>query len=123
MVLTNLIQSRYSDSFATRIAEAIHAQCSVGSRVAFLCAPTAFVAFQNVKQSKEAYVFEVDQRFAVLSPRQYVFYDLDEPEAFPQRFRHYFDFVVADPPFLNEVRVTTYQLRAPIQIWLFHLTG
>ncbi|KAJ2922382.1 hypothetical protein H1R20_g14715, partial [Candolleomyces eurysporus] len=98
-----LSQFWYSDSFATRTAEAIHAQCSEDTKIAFLCCPTAFVAFQNVKQLKEAYVFEVDQRFAVLSPTQYIFYDLDEPNAFPERFEHYFDFVVVDPPFLNEV--------------------
>jgi EEF1A lysine methyltransferase 1 len=79
-------------------------------KVAFLCCPTAYVAFQHTsplpgqRPHPNARLFEYDQRFHVLNPTQYVFYDLDEPGDFPKEYNGWFDIVVADPPFLNEVR-------------------
>jgi EEF1A lysine methyltransferase 1 len=65
--------------------------------------PTAFVAFQHTNPLPGARLFEFDQRFHVLSPSKYVFYDLNEPDKFPSNFRGTVDVVIADPPFLNEV--------------------
>ena len=56
-----------------------------------------------MKQLRGAYLFELDQRFRVLAPKQYIPYNLDTPDDFPSRFKDYFDIVVVDPPFLNEV--------------------
>jgi len=50
-----------------------------------------------------AALLEYDQRFAVLSPRQFVPYDLDEPDDFPEALKEIFDVAVVDPPFLNEI--------------------
>ncbi|KAF8887814.1 putative N6-adenine methyltransferase-domain-containing protein [Infundibulicybe gibba] len=79
-------------------------QLSQFCTIAFLCCPTAYVAFQHVAPEPlpNAFLFEFDQRFAVLAGKQYVFYDLDDPLAVPRDLDGCFDVVVADPPFLNE---------------------
>ena len=51
---------------------------------------------------KDAYVLDIDQRFAALAPEQYVYYDLDEPDVFPESLKGTVDLAVIDPPFLNE---------------------
>lgn len=61
-----------------RFARCIHGLCSELSRVAFLCCPTAFVAFQHIKPLETVFLLEVDKRFATLAPKQYINYDLDE---------------------------------------------
>lgn len=69
-----------------------------------MCCPTAFVAFQHMKRIDNAKLLEYDQRFAVLSPKQYIPFDLDEPDDFPESLRGSVELAVVDPPFLNEVR-------------------
>jgi len=56
-----------------------------------------------MKQLAGAKLFEFDRRFSVLSSTQYVPYDLDQPDSFPNTLKETFDFAVVDPPFLNEV--------------------
>jgi len=65
--------------------------------------PTAFVAFQHKKRLDNAMLLEYDQRFADLSPKQFVPYDLDEPDIFPESLKGSVELAVVDPPFLNEV--------------------
>ncbi|EAU93373.1 hypothetical protein CC1G_04352 [Coprinopsis cinerea okayama7 len=97
-----LSQFWYSEDYAYRLAKALHDQCTPETKIAFLCCPTAYVAFQHTKPLPNARLFEYDQRFAVLSPKQFVFYDLDDPEDIPEIYKGHFDFIIADPPFLNE---------------------
>jgi len=59
-----------------------------------------------MKRLENAKLLEFDQRFAVLSPKQFVPYDLDEPDDFPESLKESFEIVVVDPPFLNEVSFT-----------------
>jgi hypothetical protein len=56
-----------------------------------------------MKRLENAKLLEYDQRFAVLSPRQFIPYDIDEPEDVPEYLNGTVEIVVADPPFLNEV--------------------
>jgi EEF1A lysine methyltransferase 1 len=55
-----------------------------------------------MKPLKHAHILDIDQRFAVLAPEQYVYYDLDEPEVFPESLKGTVDLAIIDPPFLNE---------------------
>jgi hypothetical protein len=71
-----------------------------------MCCPTAFVAFQHRKRLENTMLLEYDQRFAVLSPKQFIPYDLDEPDIFPESLRGSVELAVVDPPFLNEVNHT-----------------
>jgi len=48
-------------------------------------------------------LLEYDQRFAVLSPKQFIPYDIDEPDIFPISLKGSVELAVVDPPFLNEV--------------------
>ncbi|KAF5328489.1 hypothetical protein D9611_014542 [Ephemerocybe angulata] len=98
-----LSQFWYSNEFADHLSTKLHGMCTRETKIAFMCSPTAFVSFQHMKQLPGAHVFEVDSRFAALSPRQFVPYDLDSPDDFPKKFQGFFDIVVVDPPFLNEV--------------------
>ena len=68
-----------------------------------MCCPTAFVAFQHMKRLDNAMLLEYDQRFAILSPKQFIPYDLDEPDIFPESLKASVEIAVVDPPFLNEV--------------------
>ncbi|KAF9527075.1 putative N6-adenine methyltransferase-domain-containing protein [Crepidotus variabilis] len=98
-----LSQFWYNPSFAERLADLIHTLApDTAVKVAFLCCPTAFVAFQHAKHHPGAALLEYDQRFAVLSPKQFVHYDLNEPDTFPEALQGQVDLAIADPPFLNE---------------------
>ncbi|PPQ63544.1 hypothetical protein CVT24_004774 [Panaeolus cyanescens] len=97
-----LSQFWYSDAFAERLASALNGLCEPSTKIAFLCCPTAFVGFQHFHPHANAMLMEYDERFAVLSPQQFVHYDLNEPDVFPEDLRESFDIIVADPPYLNE---------------------
>ena len=103
-VLINI--HRYTESFANKLAETLHSLCEPNTKVAFMCCPTAFVAFQHMKRLDNAMLLEYDQRFAVLSPKQFIPYDLDEPDIFPESIKGSIELAVVDPPFLNEVNDT-----------------
>ncbi|KAL0068014.1 Protein-lysine N-methyltransferase efm5 [Marasmius tenuissimus] len=98
-----LSQFWYSTTFATQLARSIRSICKPSDRVAFLCSPTAFVAFQHEYSWKKAHLLEFDSRFSVLDPKRFVHYDLNEPDVFPEGLRGAVDIAVVDPPFLNEI--------------------
>ena len=102
-VLINI--NRYTETFANSLAEILHSLCVSTTKVVFMCCPTAFVAFQHKKRLDNAMLLEYDQRFAVLSPKQFVPYDLDEPDTFPESLKGSVELAVVDPPFLNEVNL------------------
>jgi len=103
-VLSNLLPNNgYTETFANRLAETLHSLCDSTTKVVFMCCPTAFVAFQHKKRLDNAMLLEFDQRFAVLSPKQFIPYDLDEPDIFPESLKGSVELAVVDPPFLNEV--------------------
>lgn len=54
---------------------------------------------------RPTHLTELDRRFAILAPGQYIPYDLDGPNNFPVELRQYFgcDLVVVNLPLLNEV--------------------
>lgn len=58
-----------------------------------------------MKRLENVKLLEYDQRFAVLSPKQFIPYDIDEPEDVPESLLGKVEIAVADPPFLNEVRL------------------
>ncbi|KAG6809063.1 hypothetical protein H0H93_016147, partial [Arthromyces matolae] len=98
-----LSQFWYTSEYATRLAKSLRSICNPTSKIAFLCCPTAFVAFQHTNPLEGARLFEYDKRFAVLAPKKFVYYDLDEPDIFPEDLKGNVDVVLVDPPFLNEV--------------------
>jgi len=101
-----LSQFWYTERFATTLATHLHSICTPATKIAFVCCPTGFVAFQHMKPLPGAILLEFDQRFAVLSPKQFIPYDLDEPDDFPESLNGSVNIVVVDPPFLNEITNT-----------------
>ncbi|KAJ7088215.1 putative N6-adenine methyltransferase-domain-containing protein [Mycena crocata] len=97
-----LSQFWYTTPFAMRLARILHNLCTPTTSVAFVCCPTAFVAFQHIRPRKNARLLEFDGRFSVLAPRQYVPYDMEEPTALPAHLSGSVDIAIVDPPFLNE---------------------
>jgi hypothetical protein len=115
--------NRYSTPFADHFARSIRSICTPSTRVAFVCSPTCYVAFQGLPQPlSRTLLFEYDDRFAVLpvttgngeERRGFIQYDLYEPERIPKDLEGSVDVVVVDPPYLNEVsspyRSTSFQL-------------
>lgn len=88
-----------------KLAKFVRDLCSEESRVAFVCSPTAFVAFQHTNPLKHTKLLEFDRRFSILAGRSFVPYDIDEPENVPETLIGKVDLAVVDPPFLNEVCV------------------
>ncbi|KAJ7073453.1 putative N6-adenine methyltransferase-domain-containing protein [Mycena belliarum] len=97
-----LSQFWYTTPFAMRLARALHALCAPTTSIAFVCCPTAFVAFQHTRPLRNARLLELDGRFAVLAPRAYVPYDMEAPTVLPAYMSANVDIAVVDPPFLNE---------------------
>ncbi|KII94517.1 hypothetical protein PLICRDRAFT_33313, partial [Plicaturopsis crispa FD-325 SS-3] len=98
-----LSQFWYTTRFANHLARALHALTTPTSTIAFICCPTAFVAYQHLHARPGAKLLEIDTRFAVLAPRDgFVLYDLNDPDAVPADLHGAVDVAVVDPPFLNE---------------------
>ena len=86
------------DSAATLAIEAL----SFEGRIAFISCPTAFKAMKKVDPMRQdVFCFEFDKRFGELWNHEYVFYDFNEPFAVPEELKGTFDFIMADPPYLN----------------------
>ncbi|KAM0786830.1 hypothetical protein ACM66B_002259 [Microbotryomycetes sp. NB124-2] len=99
-----LSQFWYSTEFATRLARWIRSLCpSDSTQVAFLCCPTGYIGFQHTNPIKGTKLLEFDRRFGLFGGRDYIPYDIDEPEDIPEHLKGTVDIAVADPPFLNEV--------------------
>jgi len=98
-----LSQFWYSSEFANKFVSYVASQCeSADQRLAFLCCPTSFVAFRHAFPSRPAKLLEFDKRFGLVDKRNYIFYDLDDPEAIPDELAGSIDLAICDPPFLNE---------------------
>lgn len=98
---------RYSTPFASLLSTFVYSHLpSPAAKVAFICCPTGFVAFQHAypERREATRLMEFDRRFALLAGRGFVGYDLDEPQVFPDELKGSVEVAVVDPPFMNEVR-------------------
>lgn len=113
-VLTSAHRSfyRYTPAFSERLAKALCALVSGHERIAFLCAPSAYVGTRyHLAQHPDSpardvslHLFECDSRFATFARDDFVRYDLDEPLVLPEELVGQIDIAIVDPPFLNRVR-------------------
>ncbi|GAA5986296.1 hypothetical protein JCM5350_002973 [Sporobolomyces pararoseus] len=97
-----LSQFWYTASFASKLCKFIYSFSTPTTRIAFLCCPTSFVAFQNQNPLPDVWLLEYDGRFGLLGEK-FVHYDLEEPEKIPKDLWGTVDIAIADPPFLNEI--------------------
>jgi len=72
-------------------------------RIALLSAPTAMEGIERLAPSREGVVvFEYDRRFGTRwGEERFAFYDCHAPTALPPATLGSFDFLLADPPYLN----------------------
>ncbi|GAA5849669.1 hypothetical protein JCM5353_001662, partial [Sporobolomyces roseus] len=92
----------YTASFASQICSFIRSFATPSTRIAFLCCPTSYVAFQNQNPLPDVWLLEYDGRFGLLGDN-FVHYDLEEPDKIPKNLWETVDIAIADPPFLNEI--------------------
>lgn len=52
--------------------------------------------------SNDIYLFEYDKRFHELFQEHYIYYNYNDPLNVAEKFKSYFDVVLADPPYLSE---------------------
>lgn len=123
--LFGMSQFWYSKPTATRLAqEALSiggqaASLSGLKRVAFVSCPSAFVAAREQLEAAgddgetEAMVFEYDRRFGDTYGDLFCYFDFNHPERIPEELRGSFDYVMADPPYLddNTMRLTIESMR------------
>uniref|UniRef100_A0AAV1U3T0 N(6)-adenine-specific DNA methyltransferase 2 n=1 Tax=Peronospora matthiolae TaxID=2874970 RepID=A0AAV1U3T0_9STRA len=81
-------------------------------KIAFVSTPAAYRDFLKIQseESDEAkraimvdnvYIFEFDRRFGEKYGSQFCFYDYNAPIDLPERFHHFFDYVLMEPPHLS----------------------
>ncbi|GAA5880820.1 hypothetical protein JCM16303_005130 [Sporobolomyces ruberrimus] len=97
-----LSQFWYTASFASQLCKFIYSFATPSTRIAFLCCPTSYVAFQNQNPLPDVWLLEYDGRFGLLGEK-FVHYDLEEPDKIPKNLWGTVDIAIADPPFLNEI--------------------
>jgi hypothetical protein len=82
-------------------------------RIAFVSTPAAYRDFLKIvkevagddDRKREAmgtnvYLFEYDPRFGDKYGDQFAFYDYNSPTDLPDKFHHFFDYVLMEPPYL-----------------------
>ncbi|KAA6363647.1 MAG: putative Lysine N-methyltransferase N6AMT2 [Streblomastix strix] len=72
------------------------------NRIAVVSAPSLFVKLKQMNKIDHAVLFEYDQRFKTEYGDNFCFYDCADPEQIPNQYKGSFDFVIGDPPRLNQ---------------------
>ncbi|RLN20422.1 hypothetical protein BBJ28_00022032 [Nothophytophthora sp. Chile5] len=90
-------------------------------KIAFVSTPAAYRDFLKIQEERgdgatplngdNVFLFEFDRRFDEKYGEHFVFYDYNTPTELPERFHHFFDYVLVDPPYL--VRCGT----SPLELW------
>jgi hypothetical protein len=99
--------TRYTTSFAHRLAEAVHAVVPIPTKdanVAYICCPTGHVASQYLHYTPDTLLLEYDKRFAIAAGvGHFIHYVLESDEQVPEDIKGSVELAIVDPPFLNEV--------------------
>lgn len=91
----------YDEATSERLASELLERSGHG-RIAILSAPAAFRGLLKLApEYSSCSLFEYDRRFERAYPDQFVFYDFNAPLDVPASLHGVFDFVLADPPYLN----------------------
>ncbi|KUF82290.1 N(6)-adenine-specific DNA methyltransferase 2 [Phytophthora nicotianae] len=102
-----LSQFWYDDRTGRALAQEAIDQ-SKEKRIAFVSTPAAYRDFLKIQEESDSpikgdnvFLFEYDRRFDEKYSGHFVFYDYNEPTNLPDKFHHFFDYVLVDPPYLN----------------------
>uniref|UniRef100_A0A1I8BVS3 Protein-lysine N-methyltransferase n=1 Tax=Meloidogyne hapla TaxID=6305 RepID=A0A1I8BVS3_MELHA len=78
----------------------------IPKRIACISCPSLIAHFMKAEQFKqekiEVKLFEYDKRFQQRYPTSFIHYDYRNPLNIDKYYSEYFDFIIADPPFLSD---------------------
>ncbi|TDH67226.1 hypothetical protein CCR75_001603 [Bremia lactucae] len=108
-----LSQFWYDEQTGRSLAKEAIEHSSNELKIAFVSTPAAYRDFlkiqsevtDNRKQARMAenvYIFEFDRRFGAKYGESYCFYDYNTPTSLPEKFHHFFDYVLMEPPHLSQ---------------------
>lgn len=98
-----LSQFWYDVDTADKLALECLAATREDDKVAFISSPTAFDQLCAIGAGNRSVVLlEYDRRFEAKFIERFQFYDYAKPLDLPQSMEGKYDFILADPPFLNE---------------------
>ncbi|OWY94442.1 N(6)-adenine-specific DNA methyltransferase 2 [Phytophthora megakarya] len=102
---TKKVSSNWYDEKTGRALaqEAIdHSSCDL--KIAFVSTPAAYHDLLKIQREKEdesmgdnIYIFEYDRRFGGKYGDRFCFYDYNAPMDQPDKFHHFFDYVLMEP--------------------------
>lgn len=108
MFLLRLLGCSWYDDQTGRLLAQEAIDQSKEKRIAFVSTPAAYRDFLKILDESDSpisndnvFLFEYDRRFDEKYSGHFVFYDYNEPTNLPDKFYHFFDYVLADPPYLN----------------------
>ncbi|RLN46524.1 hypothetical protein BBJ28_00013853 [Nothophytophthora sp. Chile5] len=107
-----LSQFWYDEKTGRALAQEAIDHSSHELKVAFVSTPAAYRDFLKIKNEEEddakraamgvnVYLFEYDRRFGGKYGDRFVFYDYNAPTELPDKFHHFFDYVLMEPPHLQ----------------------
>lgn len=105
--------SWYDENTGRALAQEAMDHSSDELRIAFVSTPAAYRDFLKIqkevaktdptraeKMGENVYLFEFDPRFGDKYGEHFVFYDYNSPFDIPDKFHHFFDYVLMEPPYL-----------------------
>ncbi|CAH0522009.1 unnamed protein product [Peronospora belbahrii] len=105
-----LSQFWYDEKTGRALAQEAIDHSSKELKIAFVSTPAAYRAFLTIQSEEKeddrikgdnVYIFEFDRRFGEKYGDRYCFYDYNAPMDLPERFHHFFDYVLMEPPHLS----------------------
>ncbi|KAH7462962.1 hypothetical protein KRP22_001574 [Phytophthora ramorum] len=107
-----LSQFWYDDKTGRALAQEAIDHSSSELRIAFVSTPAAYRDFlklqseeqdeaKRVAMGENVYIFEFDRRFGEKYGDRFCFYDYNAPTDLPDKFHHFFDYVLMEPPHLS----------------------
>lgn len=112
VILVHWYCSWYDEKTGRALAQEAIDHSSSELRIAFVSTPAAYRDFLKIQseepdEAKRAamgenvYIFEYDRRFGEKYGDRFCFYDYNAPTELPDKFHHFFDYVLMEPPHLS----------------------
>ncbi|KUF82291.1 N(6)-adenine-specific DNA methyltransferase 2 [Phytophthora nicotianae] len=107
-----LAHSWYDEKTGRALAQEAIDHSSSELKIAFVSTPAAYRDFLKIQSEEEdeakrvvmgdnVYIFEYDRRFGEKYGDRFCFYDYNAPTDLPEKFHHFFDYVLMEPPHLS----------------------
>ncbi|KAF4320903.1 hypothetical protein BBO99_00003708 [Phytophthora kernoviae] len=107
-----LSQFWYDETTGRALAQEAIDHSSSELKIAFVSTPAAYRDFLKIQKEEQdadkraimgdnVYIFEYDRRFGEKYGDRFAFYDYNSPTDLPDKFHHFFDYVLMEPPHLS----------------------